>query len=102
MFTFERLILISSIFISSIVISNLSYASNNKQPPPREGRGERPSFTTLDINSDGGISFEEFTSKPLPFGDHQAIFLTIDTNEDGVIDEQEFINHKPPHKKIER
>lgn len=97
MFSFSKVLL-----ISSIIFSGFSFTEAKKNHPPREGKGERPSFTALDLNSDGGIDFEEFTSKAPPSGDHQAVFLTIDSNDDGVIDEQEFINHKPPHKNTKR
>lgn len=65
--------------------------SNNEGPPPK-----RPSFESIDANTDGDVDFEEFSSHKLPQGDHQTIFNIIDADNNGVISQEEFDNHKPP------
>lgn len=77
-----------------ITASSLVQAKNtplNRSEPP-----QRPTFDSLDLNQDGDIDFDEFSSHELPHGDHQTIFDTIDTNNNGVINNDEFTNHKPP------
>ena len=74
---------------SQIQAKNTSHSQNG--PPPR------PSFSSLDTNSDGDISLDEFSvQKELPFGDHQTVFSSIDSDNNGVISSSEFENHKPP------
>ncbi len=65
----------------------------------KERMHQRPSFESLDINSDTGISFDEFSSHKIPHGDHQTVFSLFDTDNNGVISKEEFVNHKPRHPK---
>ena len=58
---------------------------------------QRPEFSSLDSNSDKTISLEEFSTQPIPVGDHTSVFSKIDSNHDGLISEAEFKAHKPPH-----
>jgi len=80
-----------------IVGSSLAHAKKNIQNKGQEH--QRPSFESIDINTDGDIDFDEFSSHELPHGDHQSIFTSIDTDNNGVISQEEFDNHIPPHPK---
>jgi Ca2+-binding EF-hand superfamily protein len=60
---------------------------------------QRPSFSSVDENSDGNITLNEFLKHELPHGDHETVFAKIDTDNDGLITEGEFTQHKPPLKK---
>ena len=85
------------LFLASILlisVSSLVQAKNN--PPDRNDPPPRPTFESLDLNQDGDIDFDEFSSHELAHGDHQTIFDAIDTNNNGVISNDEFTNHKPP------
>tara|TARA_R110001583_G_scaffold103271_1_gene250429 strand:+ start:2324 stop:2641 length:318 start_codon:yes stop_codon:yes gene_type:complete len=77
------------ILASSLVHAKNSMSDKNEPPP-------RPCFNSLDLNEDGDIDFDEFSSQEIPHGDHQTIFNSIDINNNGVISSEEFINHKPP------
>lgn len=86
-------------FILCLLVSSFSYAASTpeKKPPNPMERPQRPSFSSIDTNDNGDIDFDEFSSHPLPFGDHQTVFESIDINNNGVIEQDEFANHKPPH-----
>jgi len=58
----------------------------------------KPDFSTLDLNVNGEIDFDEFSSHEIPMGDHQTVFEHIDADSNGVISEEEFANHKPPRR----
>lgn len=67
--------------------------------PPEQERKPRPVFADIDTNSDGEITFEEFSAQELPHGEHEEIFVSIDVDNNGVISSEEFENHKPPRPK---
>ena len=86
----------TKLMIAATLIASISggaQAENNRGERP-----ERPSFSSLDINEDGEISFDEFSSHDVPHGDHQTIFDHIDTDGDGIITSDEFENHTPPQR----
>lgn len=66
----------------------------------RENKPPRPDFSSIDSDSDGVISFAEFSEQELPPGvdDIQLIFDEIDTDKNGELSEQELQNHKPPRR----
>lgn len=70
--------------------------------PPEQDRKPRPVFSDIDTNSDGDISFEEFSARELPHGEHEEIFAIIDADNNGVISIEEFENHKPPRPKDQK
>ena len=78
----------------SVGFMGQSYAAGSDQGD--RPQGGPPAFSSIDSDVDGEISFNEFSSKEIPQGDHQTIFDEIDSNGDGVITESEFSNHKPP------
>jgi len=83
----------------AIVVTLLVLASNQVLAKNTQNDGDRPSrptFESIDSNSDGDIDFDEFSSHELPHGDHQTVFDEIDTDNNGVISNEEFTNHKPP------
>ncbi|MBU2925944.1 EF-hand domain-containing protein [Colwellia sp. 4_MG-2023] len=83
----------------AIVVTLLVLASNQVLAKNTQNDGDRPSrptFESIDSNSDGDIDFDEFSSQELPHGDHQTVFDEIDTDNNGVISNEEFTNHKPP------
>lgn len=88
MMTYPKLLIATAILLTTShqVLADDS-AQDNERPP------ERPSFTALDVNSDGGIDLEEFSAN------QESVFIRIDTDQDGAISEEEFEAHKPPHPK---
>ena len=90
---YTKLILAFTLVLST---SNLVQAKNTEHR--KDGPPKRPSFASIDLNENGEIDFEEFSSHKLPHGDHQTVFDNIDTNDDGFISNDEFVNHKPPQR----
>ena len=89
-----RLKTITTLILLLTVSSQLQAKNNSRS---QNGPPERPSFSSLDNNSDGDISFDEFSAQEaLPFGDHQTVFSAIDSDNNGIISSSEFENHKPP------
>jgi len=80
-----------------LAASNQTLA-NNTTPTNEEPR-QRPNFASIDLNADGDIDFNEFSSHKLPRGDHQTVFGRIDTDNNGIISHKEFVDHKPPQRK---
>jgi Ca2+-binding EF-hand superfamily protein len=79
----------------SISLSSHAKESGGKDKPQHQ----RPQFSSLDLDSDGSVSFAEFEQSKIPNDDHATIFGHIDADGDGVITEQEFNSHKPPGRK---
>lgn len=75
------------------VCGSLMAAPSNDRP-----KGA-PDFSTIDTNGDGVIDFDEFSSHPIPHGDHETIFNNIDTDQNGEISKDELSSHKPPRPK---
>ena len=94
MFKSNKLMLIAGVLL---LTTGFAQAESERGAPP-----ERPTFSSLDLNSDGEVSFEEFSSHDVPRGDHETIFGHIDTDSDGIITSDEFENHKPPQRKDTR
>lgn len=84
--------LVLSVLVSTPVLASDKQKGGGDRP-------QRPEFSSLDLNSDSEISFEEFSSHELPHGDHETIFNNIDTDGSGFISETEFTSHKPPRPK---
>ncbi|GHE88240.1 EF-hand domain-containing protein [Thalassotalea profundi] len=81
------------IFIA-LLLSVSSYAESKNET--QEERPPRPTFESIDTNSDTDIDIDEFSAQKMPQGDPQVIFDLIDTDNNGVISKEEFTNHKPP------
>lgn len=93
-----------SIYLKAIVVLALlftvfSQVQADENQHRKEGPRQRPCFSSLDINGDGDINFDEFSSHKLPRGDHETVFANFDSDGNGVISKEEFKNHKPPHNK---
>ncbi len=73
--------------------SQVNAKDSHEDHPPR------PLFSAIDINGDGDIDFDEFSSQKAPREGHQKIFSKIDKDGNGVITKKEFMSHKPPKKK---
>lgn len=74
-------------------LAQVNAKNSHEDHPPR------PSFSAIDINGDGDIDFDEFSSQKAPREGHQKIFSKIDKDDNGVITKAEFMSHKPPKKK---
>jgi hypothetical protein len=87
-----------NLVITAVLLLGVSACSRAEQRGPggEGGPGERPVFSTVDIDGNGEINFEEFSQQNLPGGDVKEIFDSIDADKDGIITEQEFLDHKPP------
>ncbi|CAM3043263.1 EF-hand domain-containing protein [Pseudoalteromonas distincta] len=83
---------LATVAILSIVFSANVAARGGDNPP------EKPDFSSIDADSNGVISFEEFNAKKPPHGDAQTIFDSIDADGNGEISEQELSEHKPPRR----
>ncbi|MGJ8680310.1 EF-hand domain-containing protein [Paraglaciecola sp.] len=96
---FKTLTLISiSLLFSFAVLAQGGEGQHHKKGEKPEHK-QRPSFSTLDTNSDGAIEIDEFSSYPIPHGEHTTVFANIDTDGDSEISQVEFESHKPPHRK---
>jgi hypothetical protein len=86
---------------SLAAIAILSFAfTANVGAQERNGPPGKPDFSTIDADSDGVISYEEFSAKKPPnVDDVQSIFDEIDTDGNGEISEDEFENHTPPQRR---
>lgn len=91
----KNTIKLTLVLMISISVTSLVQAKNTEH----NRKHQRPSFGTLDSNSDGEIDFKEFSSHKIPHGDHQTVFNIIDSNSDGVLSNDEFTDHKPPQRK---
>jgi len=91
---YTKLILAITVIISTSNLVQAKDTDRSKNGPP-----QRPNFESIDINENGEIDFDEFSSQKLPHGDPQTIFDTIDTDSNGIISNKEFVNHKPPQRK---
>ncbi|MEI6893796.1 MAG: EF-hand domain-containing protein [Colwellia sp.] len=87
------------ILAMTLIFSTSSLVQANDAEQNRGERPQRPTFESLDLNNDGGISFDEFSSHDIPHGDYQTMFNAMDTDGDGIISKEEFSNHKPPQRK---
>jgi hypothetical protein len=92
MHNYSKLVLAITLIIST---SSVVQANNERS---KNGPPQRPSFESIDVNEDGNIDFDEFSSKELPHGDHQTVFDMIDADNNGIISNEEFVNHKPPQR----
>jgi len=90
------------IILVTLLITVSSQAQAKDSSRERGLKHQRPSFESIDINTDGDINFDEFSSHEIPHGDHQTIFDSIDTDNNGIISQEEFDNHIPPHPKSGR
>lgn len=89
-----KLILAITLIMTTSSLVQAKDDERSKNGPPK-----RPNFESIDINENGEIDFDEFSSQKFPHGDPQTIFDKIDTNSDGFISNEEFVNHKPPQRK---
>lgn len=85
----------NGLIISSLFIISMGQAYANGGSHGKGERPQRPTFTSIDLNQDGEVSFDEFSQHEIPQGAHETIFEIIDSNNDDVIDEGELDNHKP-------
>lgn len=104
------------LFIASTVFSATCLANNSETASDevkveikhkghhhhKKHHKHRPKFSTLDSNSDGDISLEEFSQHPVPHHKHHKLFIKIDADNNNVISKQEFDDHKPHHHKNKR
>lgn len=84
-----------AVILLSLAIFSQAQAKNDSD---RRGPPERPSFSSIDLDGNGEVSFDEFSSHEIPFGEHQTIFDHIDSDQNGSITQEEFENHKPPQR----
>jgi Ca2+-binding EF-hand superfamily protein len=89
------------IYSKTIILITLLLATSSQiqAKDNMKHKKQRPNFSSLDINSDGVIDFDEFSSHKIPHAVHQTVFNNIDTDDSGQISEEEFKNHKPPRRK---
>jgi len=95
-----KTIIMSTFSLTALMVS--AQEDDVSDPHTQEVRPARPSFVAIDINSDGVIDFDEFSSRPLPKKRQHRIFSKIDKDNNGVISKAELINHKPPKRKERR
>ena len=93
----SKVIIAVTLLCVSIIHVNAKNPQKSKEGPP-----PRPLFSAIDINNDGDIDFDEFSSQQEPREGYQKIFSQIDNDDNGVITKAEFNNHKPPKKKGKR
>jgi hypothetical protein len=54
-----------------------------------------PQFSSLDLDGDDPVSFEEFTQSDVPNDDYATISGHIDADGDGLLTEAELTNQRP-------
>lgn len=86
---------------TALLLFVINPALAQKRPLHKEGAKQRPTFASLDADTNGSIDFTEFSSHQLPHGNHQTVFSIIDTDNNGLISENEYVTHKPPRNKKE-
>ncbi|TYK64519.1 EF-hand domain-containing protein [Colwellia echini] len=91
---YTKLVLAITLTISATSIVHADNSERSKNGPP-----QRPTFESIDINEDGEIDFDEFSSHEVPHGDYETVFNMIDIDGDGIITVEEFESHKPPKPK---
>ncbi|MFT2090217.1 EF-hand domain-containing protein [Paraglaciecola sp. 2405UD69-4] len=88
----------SKLFIASVALA-LTFSATAQERGNRDmQRPERPSFSSLDLDGDGVVTFAEFEQSEVPNDEHATIFGHIDADGDGEITEEEFTSHKPPRR----
>jgi hypothetical protein len=93
----SKVIITVTLLCVGIIHVNAKNPQKSKEGPP-----PRPLFSAIDINNDGDIDFDEFSSQQEPREGYQKIFSQIDNDDNGVITKAEFNDHKPPKKKGKR
>ncbi|MEP1386041.1 MAG: EF-hand domain-containing protein [Paraglaciecola sp.] len=88
----------SKLFIASVALALTLSAVAQERGSRDMQRGERPSFSSLDLDGDGVVTFAEFEQSDVPNNEHATIFGHIDADGDGQITEEEFTSHKPPRR----
>lgn len=84
---------------SCLVLMSLSLSVQAKERGENDmPKHERPEFSSLDLDSDGSVTYAEFEQSKVPNDDHTTIFGHIDANGDGVLTKEEFTSHKPPRR----
>ena len=83
----------------TLLLVIFSQAPAQAKEQNRDRPGPPPAFSSIDVNGDDEINFEEFSQQELPHGDHQTIFNEIDSDNNGVISKTEFKSHRPSAKK---
>jgi len=91
--------LIKLLTLCCLIGMSLSLSAHSKERGGRDmPKIERPQFSSLDLDGDDSVSFDEFEQSPVPNNDHATIFGHIDADGDGVLTEEEYTNHKPPRR----
>jgi hypothetical protein len=84
-----------------LAISGQVYAEDNEWGPGNMPPPPRLDFTSLDSDSDGELTYEEFLEQEVPMGDHERMFSEMDSDGDGIVSEEEFESFRPgppPHR----
>lgn len=76
----KKIILVPTVLLASTCL----YAQEHK----------RPEFSEIDANSDGKLSFEEFSTVATRRGTPREMFDRLDKNKDGFITEDEFLRKR--------
>jgi Ca2+-binding EF-hand superfamily protein len=94
--TYESVKLLTLCCLIGISLNLSAHAQDRGSKDKPEHK--RPQFSSLDLDQDGSVTFEEFAKSEVPSDDYATIFGHIDANGDGILTEQEFSNHKPPRR----
>jgi Ca2+-binding EF-hand superfamily protein len=79
---------------------SLSLSAHSQERGSRDmPKHERPEFSSLDLDGDGSVTYDEFEQSEVPNNEHAIIFGHIDADGDGALTEDEYTNHKPPGRK---
>ena len=89
----------NTVLAITLLLTIFSQATAQAQEQSRDRPGSPPAFSSIDVNGDDEISFDEFSQQVLPHGDHRTIFDHIDSDTNGIISKTEFKNHRPSAKK---
>ena len=88
-----------TVLATALLFVIFSQTPAQAQEQNRGRPGPPPAFSSIDINGDDEVDFDEFSQQVLPHGDHRTIFDHIDSDTNGIISKTEFKNHRPSAKK---
>ena len=90
-----------TIIAGTLLCAELTQTQARKNSHHENGPPPHPLFSDIDINNNGYIDFDEFSTQKAPKKGDQNFFSKMDKDDNDMISKAEFMNHKPPKKRKE-